>query len=538
MVLAGAAWTLAGVPMGAALAIGLTYVDADNGENFAPNLSPSSAIATAAEPSDNLWGQRSDGGASAPDAPFHSVFEAGGGTAGENVPQIVQTISNLTPNAFYDVYVAYWQGAAAESNWNVRAGFSAGNLKLFNARGPNATFSTAIAGTNAYYFDWEPTAVPTNPDDVTPLLVEAQRKLLLGHVGAATSAGSGQITVFVDDLPTSVGGPNADPSNARTWFDGLAYVPAGTDVFIAPGDFNDDLSIDAADAHIFLVSLHTDVSQFTVLEAYRVGDLNADQIVDHGDFASFKRLYTTASGNGSGGELTLEVLVDGSEAGAVRVRNKSGLTAKLDYYEITSAAGSLIPTGWMSLDDLEGDDAETSGWDEVPASDVDLISELNLQSSTMMAPGFVVDLGQSFQAGSARDLQFYYGLPDGTLQRGVVQYISELLVGDYNDNGTVDAADYAVWRKTLNQNVPNGTGADGDGNGIVQQADYLLWRANFGLVGSTGAAIGGLTVPEARSLGLAACGLLMLSGCKLTRAKRQGLARGSSRALSGKFLAR
>jgi hypothetical protein len=54
------------------------------------------------------------------------------------------------------------------------------------------------------------------------------------------------------------------------------------------------------------------------------------------------------------------------------------------------------------------------------------------------------------------------------------------LTGDYNLNGTVDAADYVVWRKTQVTTGPLYAGADGSGNGVVDQADYLIWRANFG----------------------------------------------------------
>ena len=53
------------------------------------------------------------------------------------------------------------------------------------------------------------------------------------------------------------------------------------------------------------------------------------------------------------------------------------------------------------------------------------------------------------------------------------------LAGDYNASGTVDAADYVVWRNTLGQ-MGHGLAADGNGNGIVDQADYNVWRANFG----------------------------------------------------------
>ncbi len=54
------------------------------------------------------------------------------------------------------------------------------------------------------------------------------------------------------------------------------------------------------------------------------------------------------------------------------------------------------------------------------------------------------------------------------------------LLGDYNHNGVVDAADYTVWRNTLGQNVVNFTGADGNGNGVIDAADYGVWKANFG----------------------------------------------------------
>ena len=51
---------------------------------------------------------------------------------------------------------------------------------------------------------------------------------------------------------------------------------------------------------------------------------------------------------------------------------------------------------------------------------------------------------------------------------------------DGNADGTVNAADYTVWRDHLGQTVPAGTLGDYDGNGTVQTADYNLWKANFG----------------------------------------------------------
>jgi hypothetical protein len=52
--------------------------------------------------------------------------------------------------------------------------------------------------------------------------------------------------------------------------------------------------------------------------------------------------------------------------------------------------------------------------------------------------------------------------------------------GDYNDDGLIDAADYTVWRNTLGNAVPNGTGADGNANGTIDEGDYGNWKANYG----------------------------------------------------------
>ena len=52
------------------------------------------------------------------------------------------------------------------------------------------------------------------------------------------------------------------------------------------------------------------------------------------------------------------------------------------------------------------------------------------------------------------------------------------LAGDYNRDGSVDAADYSVWRKT--EGSTTDLQADGNGDGRVDQADHDLWKANFG----------------------------------------------------------
>lgn len=59
-----------------------------------------------------------------------------------------------------------------------------------------------------------------------------------------------------------------------------------------------------------------------------------------------------------------------------------------------------------------------------------------------------------------------------------VTFSPAYVLGDYNSNGIVDAADYSVWRDTLGQ---SGTGlaADGDNSGTVDELDYDIWRQAF-----------------------------------------------------------
>jgi hypothetical protein len=74
--------------------------------------------------------------------------------------------------------------------------------------------------------------------------------------------------------------------------------------------------------------------------------------------------------------------------------------------------------------------------------------------------------------------------------------VSHGLTGDFNNDGSVDAADYVVWRKS-----------DGSQTGLN------LWRANFGnMIGSGGAALlDSSGVPEPASW-IVACLLLSVSG--------------------------
>ena len=73
------------------------------------------------------------------------------------------------------------------------------------------------------------------------------------------------------------------------------------------------------------------------------------------------------------------------------------------------------------------------------------------------------------------------------------QFIDPTLPGDYNSDGIVDAADYAVWRKTLGSTSDMRANGDNTGAsmGVIDQADFDFWKANYGnaLPGGAGSAL-------------------------------------------------
>jgi hypothetical protein len=87
--------------------------------------------------------------------------------------------------------------------------------------------------------------------------------------------------------------------------------------------------------------------------------------------------------------------------------------------------------------------------------------------------------------------------------------------GDYNNDGKVDAADYATWRKYNNTThaLPNDNGLGTP----ITASHYDLWRANFGKPAGAGSGVSGATgVPEPTAIGLAVVGLAI---CGLSRRK-------------------
>lgn len=200
----------------------------------------------------------------------------------------------------------------------------------------------------------------------------------------------------------------------------------------------------------------------------------------------------------SGTKVNDLVLIVDPATGEAQLRNTSNASLSLDGYKISSESGSITSAGWMSLESQASAD-----WFEAAESSTTL-AELLPEGDEILGANQGYNLGALFSTTGEQDFVVEY-LQDGAnvLQAGQVLYdvlpdLPDPVVGDYNGNGVVDAADYTIWRDSLGSTGP-GLPADGDGNNIVDASDYNIWVANFGNSSSASLATSASSVPEASS---------------------------------------
>jgi hypothetical protein len=192
---------------------------------------------------------------------------------------------------------------------------------------------------------------------------------------------------------------------------------------------------------------------------------------------------------------------------------------------VYSAAGTLKPANgqWSSLQDQA-----VTGWEEaLPTATV--VSELKADGAMRLTPGSGFNLGALFTGGGTQDLRLEFlqqgnaGPTDGTVVYGTLPSVSATsagVLGDFNNNGTVDTADYVMWRNaagtfTVLRNDPIG--------GQIGQAQYNLWRANFGNSAAGGAGAVLAAVPEPGCVCLLMTALAAIAGSSSIARRRRGM---------------
>jgi len=184
----------------------------------------------------------------------------------------------------------------------------------------------------------------------------------------------------------------------------------------------------------------------------------------------------------------------------------------LDVGSLTLAAGSILDFELATVADADTSDLINVTNSNGLTVNGGLLNLANIGSMTSGTYKLIDYLGAL--TGSVSNIAlgstpsgFNFSLINNIAATSIDLLVSTQLLGDYNNNGQVDAADYTVWRNTLDTSVTPGSGADGNFDGHIDHGDYYVWKTNFGNTNDTP---DGQSVPEPTSLLLAALGTIAL----------------------------
>ena len=211
----------------------------------------------------------------------------------------------------------------------------------------------------------------------------------------------------------------------------------------------------------------------------------------------------------------------------------AGSTVNINHAEVGAASGTVSNSGTLGGTDMNAINGDLTnnadgtlginiggtGQYDFDSFQVAGTADLAGSLSVELADGFTLSGNESFEvltAGSLVNNGISLSGPnaaDFTLDVNTATGVVTLsaggggggLAGDFNNNGTVDAADFTVWRDSLGAQDESALMGNGDGSGVIDEGDYALWFANFG--NSSGSGSGSSAVPEP-----AACLLLAFAG--------------------------
>ncbi len=233
-----------------------------------------------------------------------------------------------------------------------------------------------------------------------------------------------------------------------------------------------------------------DAQNVTVTNSIALDEDNSLSLTGNGQFNSFSGI--TQGITVAGGEtVELQASFFIPSQGGISGTNNS-VALQVEFYDLFG--GQLFSGDFISKEEvlLATGSTTTDQW---------LTESINeiVPSGAVEARLVVVFSQPTGQAGSVfvDDLIFNVSVP---------------LLGDFNNDGIVDAADYTVWRDNLGAAESTGVlNGNGDG-GVVDVNDYQLWVANYGSVISslsqTSASV--TTIPEPSSYVLLVLGICFL----------------------------
>jgi hypothetical protein len=172
--------------------------------------------------------------------------------------------------------------------------------------------------------------------------------------------------------------------------------------------------------------------------------------------------------------------------GEVRLTNRGLGPVPIAFYSIFSPSGALSgsPAVWKSVTgnyDLSGNQLVDAfhNWNKISASATEVSEGVLADPGGSLPAVRSISLGRIWDSHHVPfpDLAFDFREPN---EQPVGVSVEYTLDGDYSGDGTVNFTDYNLfWRPTFGSTTF--LLADGNLNGTVDAADYVVWRNNLGL---------------------------------------------------------
>jgi hypothetical protein len=226
-------------------------------------------------------------------------------------------------------------------------------------------------------------------------------------------------------------------------------------------------------------------------------------------------------------EAPLPVLVVDRDTGAISLANQTAGNVQVKGYSITSAAASLDPANWMTIDTGSFDPDGTWTAESVTSTDITESVSGGVLDGGTLAPAASQGIGTPWLKTPFEDLVFEFTLGDGTTGFGAVQYTGNDGMpfdrSDLNGDGDVNVADWSLFLPNSFTTFPGETAVgaylkgDLDGDMDNDYADFQLFKADF-IAANGEAAFAQLVgnVPEPSTLAL----LTAVMGCVCFRRRR------------------
>ncbi|MEX0610926.1 MAG: LamG domain-containing protein [Pirellulales bacterium] len=258
------------------------------------------------------------------------------------------------------------------------------------------------------------------------------------------------------------------------------------------------------------------------------GDPLYDGLID--EFRIYNHALTagevTTSFNTGPDPAPLPVLMVNRDTGAVSLANQTAGNVQIKGYSVTSVAGGLNPAAWISIDDDNTFDPDST-WTAQSSTSTNLAESVTggtLDGGTL-ASSTSRGIGTPWIITPFEDLTFSFTLGDNSTGNGIVQYTgSAAQRSDLNGDGAITVADWTLFLPNSFTTFPAETAVgaylkgDLDGDKDNDYTDFLMFKSDFIEVNGAGA-FAELTgaVPEPSSLALAATASALLLGGRRAR---------------------